>query len=381
MGENLSKPQSGGEGAASAAPVRAGGGIWKNRRKNRSNPVGGVLRTPPNRAKGFAARSRLAAGSSVGGGSPRPRLKVGARPKIPGRLLLGESLGKGKEFHILIYDKRTVHSGNSLEGHALPLDSLFRRYARFLLVGLLVMMVAHCAGLQPPSPLPAVEQAAQQPRAAAISHLRQELVRDEARLPGAGNERANLLIRLARTSYLLGDLLPRENRQVYLDKASHFAELLLKEQPRRVEGYYWSSMSLCGNAEICGAGRALRMLPEIVARLKQAVAIDPGYDQAGPHRVLGRIYSEAPGWPLSVGDLHKSLEHLRLAVRIAPHNSTNQLFLGETLLRLERRAEAKEALEAVFSCTDHAVWPPGIFEDRRKAGELLKKLASSATIP
>jgi tetratricopeptide (TPR) repeat protein len=261
-----------------------------------------------------------------------------------------------------------------LEGRALFTASNPSLYCRLVLCCLLGVLGGNCAGVRPPSAVPAREQETGSPKAVAISRLRQEFARAEAKLPGAGFERANLLIGLARTSYLLADLSPRETRQVYLDKASYFAELLLKEQPRWVEGYYWSSMSLCGNAEICGAARALKVLPEIVARLEQAAAIDPSYDQAGPHRVLGRIYSEAPAWPFSVGDLNKSLEHLRMAVKIAPNNSTNQLFLGETLLRLEKREEARRALEAVFSCTDHAVWPQGVEHDRRQAEKSLRQL-------
>lgn len=209
--------------------------------------------------------------------------------------------------------------------------------------------------------------------AEALARWQEELTHDELKLSSAGPDRPEVLARLARVAFLLADNLPSPRREVYLEKGRHYSELLLTEQPQRVEGYYWSSLTLCGTAKTCGAGRALRMLPEIEARLERAAALDPAYDQAGPHRVLGRLYSEAPPWPISVGDLSKSLDHLRQAVRLAPKTSTNQLFLAETCLRLGRKDEALRALEAVLAATDHPVWPRGLAEDRRKAELLLKE--------
>ncbi len=244
---------------------------------------------------------------------------------------------------------------------------------KLLLVILLAFLPASCALKGPAAPAPVAKEALPDPTSQ-IEQWQRDLARDEASLPGAGFERGNLLIRLARTSWQLVELLPKERQQPYRDKGQHYAQLLMQEQPGWVDGYYWSSMNLCSTAENCGAGNALRMLPEIVQRLERAAAIDPTYDQAGPHRVLGRIFFLAPAWPLSVGDLGKALEHLRLAVKIAPQNSTNQLFLGEALLHLEKKAEARKALEAVLSCTEHAVWPQGVIKDRQKAENLLKKL-------
>ena len=94
-------------------------------------------------------------------------------------------------------------------------------------------------------------------------------------------------------------------------------------------------MNLCGQADVGGKLLGRKLLPRILEELKRAVALDETYDQAGAHRVLGRIYYEAPGWPLSVGDLQKSLQHLKAAVRLAPATSTNHLYLAQTLLRLQ----------------------------------------------
>jgi len=187
-------------------------------------------------------------------------------------------------------------------------------------------------------------------------------------------ERSNTLIRLAQICCILGELMEAAQRLDYYEKGAYYAEMLIRENPGWAAGYYWKGINLCGVAEVGGAGRALRLLPDIVEIMEKAAAIDPTVDQAGPHRVLGRIYSEAPAWPISVGDMNKSLHHLTLAAQIAPDNTTNHLYLAETLLRLDKQQQALAELEKVFQSTQHALWPLGVEQDHKEARQLLAKL-------
>lgn len=196
-------------------------------------------------------------------------------------------------------------------------------------------------------------------------------------LSQGNGERANTLIRLAQICNILGELVDGEHRLAYYEKGKDYAELLIKENPVWADGHYWKAINLCGVAEVGGAGRALRLLPEIVEAMEKAAAVDPTIDQAGPHRVLGRIFSEAPAWPISVGDINKSLQHLTLAVQIAPNNTTNHLYLAETLLRLNKHQEARVELDKVFRSTQHAMWPLGVEQDRCEARLMLAKLKKS----
>lgn len=183
---------------------------------------------------------------------------------------------------------------------------------------------------------------------------------------------APLLTRLARTCYLLGELTVRSQRQKYYEKGENYAQMLLKEEPTRVEGRYWLAMHLCGLADTGGAMKGRKLLPQIMKGLEQAQAIDETYDQAGCHRVLGRIYFEAPAWPFSVGDLQKSLQHLNRAVTLAPDNSTNRLYLAETLMKLHKPDQARRELERVLHCTKNTLMPKGLEEDRKQAKKLLE---------
>jgi tetratricopeptide (TPR) repeat protein len=179
-----------------------------------------------------------------------------------------------------------------------------------------------------------------------------------------------LLPRLGRVCFILGDMAPKNQRKYYYEKGLYFGEWMARDHPQLTEGHYWVAMNLCGLADVEGYMAARRLLPRIFEELTLAVSIDETYDQAGAHRVLGRIYCEAPDWPMSVGDPEKSLHHLRAAVRLAPNNSTNHLYLAQTLLRLHRDALAWDELQKVMNATDHAPNPKGVEEDRQEARRL-----------
>jgi len=190
--------------------------------------------------------------------------------------------------------------------------------------------------------------------------------------PGA--PRASVLAHLGWTCFVLGQLAPKSQSMGYYQQGQSYAETLIREAPDRVEGHYWLAMNLCGQADDGGSLLGRKLLPRILEELQRAIALDETYDQAGAHRVLGRIYYEAPGWPLSVGDLQKSLQHLKAAVRLAPATSTNHLYLAETLIRLKDNPAAEPELQQVLKSSRGAVRPQDLEEDRREARRLLGEI-------
>jgi len=207
-----------------------------------------------------------------------------------------------------------------------------------------------------------------------MPQARQALALYEELLPSAGDQRGPLLARAAHACFVLGDMAPDSERQGYYDKGRAYAERLLAEDPAGAPGHYWLALNLCGLADAGGALKGRQLLPRILEELQKALARDEAYDHAGAHRILGRIYFEAPRRPFSVGDLQKSLEHLSAAVRLAPDISTNHLYLAETLIRLDRPDEARRELQQALTAPRHAVQPQGLAEDRQKARQLLAEL-------
>jgi len=183
-----------------------------------------------------------------------------------------------------------------------------------------------------------------------------------------------LLARLSRTCFILGDLSPAEERRRHYEKGLEYAERLLAQEPNSVAGHYWKAMHLSGLADIGTQLQGFKLLPQIMEELKRVLAQDEAFEDAGAHRVLGRIYFKAPAWPISVGDKKKSLQHLETAVRLAPENSTNHLYLAETWLATGRKDEARTELEKVRQDGQHAFTPSRLEEDRREARRLLKEM-------
>jgi tetratricopeptide (TPR) repeat protein len=237
----------------------------------------------------------------------------------------------------------------------------------------LVLTLALCCGscARPRGLVPEVVLPEEQP-ICDIPHLQIELAQYEHELTGAEEERNSYLIRLARLSFTLGELSPKNEKLQYFEKGRHYSEILTKEESAWPEGHYWLALNLGGLAEQSGPRRGLKMVPDIVAEMEQALKGNPSYDQAGPHRVLGRVYFECPQWPLSVGNLPESLSHLRAAVVIAPENSTNHLFLAEALFRIGKKEEARRELEEVLTATRHSLCAQFLEEDRQTARRLLQ---------
>jgi tetratricopeptide (TPR) repeat protein len=211
---------------------------------------------------------------------------------------------------------------------------------------------------------------AQAPNAAAdLQKTRALLEKYEKELPRAQTGRAHDLAELARLCFILGEW-GKSDQKKYLEKGRDFAQRLIREKPHEVAGHYWLALNLGGLAEMNGD---LSMIPTIVKEMKIAATLDASYNQAGPHRVLGRVYFEAPPWPMSVGNLQKSLQHLRRAVKLAPTNSTNHLFLAETLLDMGQTNQACQQLHRTLAATRHANWPSALEADHTKAKSLLQQ--------
>ena len=182
------------------------------------------------------------------------------------------------------------------------------------------------------------------------------------------------MTRLARACFILGDVAPVKERGYYYEKGLDYADKLLAQEPNGVAGHYWKAMNLSGLADVGTRMQGFKLLPKIMDELKRVLALDETYDDAGAHRVIGRIYFEAPSWPISVGDKQKSLTHLTTAVRLAPNQSTNHLYLAETMLDMGKKDQAREELQKVLQEGQHALTPKDLEEDRQEAQRLLKEM-------
>ncbi len=96
-----------------------------------------------------------------------------------------------------------------------------------------------------------------------------------------------------------------------------------------------------------GVGDKVRRYSEIL------IALDERYEDAGGHRILGRLHTLAPKVPFFTGwvDREKAVSELRKAVALGPDNWDNPLFLAEALLEHQpaKAAEAREILRRLLA--------------------------------
>ena len=89
-----------------------------------------------------------------------------------------------------------------------------------------------------------------------------------------------------------------------------------------------------------GVGDKVRTYSEIL------IALDERYEDAGGHRILGRLHTLAPKVPFVTGwvDRDKAVAELRKAVALGPGNLDNHLFLAEALFEHfpAKSAEARD---------------------------------------
>ena len=179
--------------------------------------------------------------------------------------------------------------------------------------------------------------------------------------------------KLARAQYWLGtNGLPERERKTALETGIAAARKAIAIDAARPDGHFWMAANMGALAESFGLRQGIRYRTPVREALERVLKIDAPYLDGSADRALGRWYYKVPG--LFGGDKRKSEAHLRKALSYAPASIISHLFLAETLIALDRPAEARKALEAAIAAPISDAWAP---EDRRfkeQAKALLSKL-------
>lgn len=178
--------------------------------------------------------------------------------------------------------------------------------------------------------------------------------------------------KLARAHYWLGSNgLPERDRKGALEAGIDAGRKAIAIDASKPHGHFWAAANMGALAESFGLRQGIRYRGQIKDALERVLAIDPGYLDGSADRALGRWYYKVPG--LFGGDDRKSEQHLRKALSYNPNSVITRLFLAETLLELNRKAEARKELEAALAAPMDDEWAP---EDRRFKEDARRLLAS-----
>ena len=110
------------------------------------------------------------------------------------------------------------------------------------------------------------------------------------------------------------------------------AAAIADKHPEHAAGPQWLAIHLGTEILSVGVLDALQSVPALKSNLEQAMAADAGYFYGLPSLILAKVYSKLPAFPVSVGNIDKSLALLdRLAPKQRETFAIWHLFLAEAV--------------------------------------------------
>ena len=121
-----------------------------------------------------------------------------------------------------------------------------------------------------------------------------------------GRDKAELLWRASREALELGVLVERSGAPdtEILEicwEGERYADAAIQADPRNELGYFWKSANMGRRGQVKGMLNALFLVMPIHDLLLQALSLNP--QRSDVYYVLGQMYRELPGWPLSFGSV------------------------------------------------------------------------------
>jgi hypothetical protein len=137
------------------------------------------------------------------------------------------------------------------------------------------------------------------------------------------------------------------------------------------EGHFWLGANYGGNAQISTLA-GLSDIEDIRQEMETVLKLDEGFQSGSAYMVLGQLYLQAPR--MLGGDSAKAVELLEKGKRFGPTNALLRLHLAEGYHALNRNADARKELEALFSMTPDKGFEPEYREAVSQGQKLMGKL-------
>lgn len=130
-----------------------------------------------------------------------------------------------------------------------------------------------------------------------------------------------------------------------------FGEKAIALNPNAVEGNFWYGCSVGNYSDGVSVVTALKegLKNKTQASFEKSYKISKMYTDGGPVKALGRFWFVLP-WPLQDKDL--SLKYLKEYQKLFPNDAEGQIYLGELLLKMKNKDEAKVLLQKAESSSD-----------------------------
>lgn len=138
------------------------------------------------------------------------------------------------------------------------------------------------------------------------------------------------------------------------------------------EGYYFKGVCAGKVGQLGGIWSSLDIIKPFRKNMERAAALNPAIENGGPHRALGKFYSDLPSF--FGGDRKKSINHLKQAVRYGPGFADNYFYLAESYHADGNKPATRSALLSFLKITRNSPNKPGLNKKIRKARKLLEEI-------
>ncbi len=134
------------------------------------------------------------------------------------------------------------------------------------------------------------------------------------------SDRAQLLWRKTRAELTIADQgrwrgdLTDSDTISRLEAAAAHADDAIELAPDIAEPYFWKGAAIGLQGQIRGVLNSLFMAQSLRDYAEMTLERDPGHAEA--HYMLGQLYRELPGWPISFGDRDRAVRHARLSIEL-----------------------------------------------------------------
>lgn len=132
-----------------------------------------------------------------------------------------------------------------------------------------------------------------------------------------GAERAEMLWRLSRAALSIGGELEDAGASddellAQYEQGESYADDAIEADPENHLGYYWKSANIGRWGQTRGILNALAQAAPMRDLLARAIEIEPNHPDS--YYVLGQLYAQVPGFPVSFGDTDQAVSLGRLSV-------------------------------------------------------------------
>ena len=201
---------------------------------------------------------------------------------------------------------------------------------------------------------------------------RLDAIRDGLRRAVKADPQPEDLTALAQVCFIWGDIRATTSDQKLeaYEQGRQAARNAVELDAKDVVAHFWYATNTARWGQANGVVRSLFLLPAVKREIQLIRDLDPTFTAV--YALAGNVFYEVPG--LLGGDLNRAEEMFRTGLKQDPTFTGMRVGLGKTLIKLERIADARQALQAVLDEKEPRNPADWTLKDSKEARELLQSI-------